>query len=423
VKALLLSTSLAGGAGGAAARLQRGLAAAGVDARVLVARGAGGAGVMRLRATRTEQRVRRWLERRPLRRYPGRDAALFSTAWVPSRVPRAVAALAPDIVNLHWVCDAFLSVAEIARLRRPLVWTMHDMWPFTGGCHYSEACERYAQRCGVCPQLASRRENDLSRRLWARKHRAWQRADLTVVAPSRWLADCARRSSLLGGRRVEVIPYGIDLQTFRPADQAAARDALGLPQGRRLLLFGAWANPRRKGRQELAEALRQLRASRADPGLELVTFGPPWDGGAVPDLVHHPLGRIDDPARLARAYAAADAFVLPSRADNLPTTVIEALACGTPCVAFDTGGVRDLVQHQENGFLAAPFAPESLARGIAWVLADPARRAALGAQARRKAERNHAPEVEARRYRELFAELLERGARRAGATPAGGDAR
>lgn len=407
MRALLVSTSLAGGAGGAAARLHRGLTDLGVTSRVLVARGADPAdpGVVLQRGPRADRLLRR-LERWPLRRFVGREPAFFSVQWAPSGVHRSVAALDPEIVNLHWVCGGFVPVRSLARMGRPIVWTLHDMWAFTGGCHYSDGCERYLDRCGACPQLDGRPDRDLSRRVWERKHRAWRDVPLTIVAPSKWLANCARQSALFRERRVEVIPYGIDLQAFRPTAQTAARQQLGLPLDRQIVLFGAWGNVRRKGREELVEALRCLSEVRGAERLCVVSFGPVWAEESIGDIAVRSLGKIDDAARLATVYSAADVYVLPSLADNLPNTVIEAMACGTPCVGFRTGGVPDLIEHRQTGFVAEAFDPASLAEGIAWVLADEGRRQELGARAREKAERDYGLEGEARRYRQLFESIL-----------------
>ena len=404
MKVLLLSTSLTGGAGGNALALQRGLRKQGVAADVLIERDEDlPPGVTRRPRSKAERLPLRF-ERAALRRYEQRWPSTFSIQWAPSGVHRSVAALKPDVVNLHWICGGFVPVKSVPRLGRPLVWTLHDMWPFTGGCHFAETCERYTERCGACPQLASAREHDLSRRVWMRKRRAWRELQVTVVCPSNWLADCARRSALFGDKRVEVIPYGIDTDVFRPLERDAARAALGLPRDVPIILFGAWESSRRKGMQHLTEALTILARREPRPAPHVVVFGFPWQEDTIGGLPVTSLGRLDDAATLARAYSAADVFVHPSIADNLPTTVIESLACGTPCSAFRVGGLTDLIDHGRNGTLARPFDAAELAEGIEHVLASGAE---ARARARAKVEEQFGQELQARRYRELFEGLLE----------------
>jgi len=404
MRVLLFSTSLAGGAGGNALALQRGLLELGVSAEVLIERDEDlPPGVTRRPRTKAERFLLRF-EHAALRRYEERWPSSFSIQWAPSRVHRTVAARKPDIVNLHWICGGFVPVPSVPRLGRTLVWTLHDMWPFTGGCHFAETCERYTERCGACPQLASSMDRDLSRRVWTRKQRAWRELPLTVVCPSNWLADCARRSTLFRDKRVEVIPYGIDTNVFRPIEQGAARAALGLPQDVPILLFGAWENSRRKGMEHLTEALSILARKGAQPPPHVVIFGFPWQEDNVAGLRVTSLGRLDDASSLAQAYAAADVFVHPSIADNLPTSVIESLACGTPCAAFRIGGLPDLIDHELNGTLAQPFDPAALAEGIEWVLASGPE---VRVRARAKVEAQFDLASQARRYRNLFEGLLE----------------
>jgi glycosyltransferase involved in cell wall biosynthesis len=298
----------------------------------------------------------------------------------------------------------------MVRLPRPLVWTLHDMWAFTGGCHYDGSCGRYVESCGVCPRLSSSRQNDLSRWVWRRKRRAWKELDLTVVCPSRWLADCARHSSLLAGRRVEVIPYGLDLGRFRPLERRQAREWLGLEREKRLVLFSAIKARQNihKGYQVFRQALQVLADKGWGEKLEAVVLGSAAPDGA-PDLPlrTHYLGHFQDEVSLALVYAAADAFVLASQQDNLPNTLLESLACGTPCVAFDVGGVPEAVEHQATGFLAHAGDAQALARGVEWVLEDEGRWQRLCQASRIKAEREFDEASQAGRYLSLYEELVE----------------
>ncbi|HEY9856170.1 MAG TPA: glycosyltransferase family 4 protein [Stenomitos sp.] len=347
------------------------------------------------------------LDRLPMRTYQVSDPFLFSTHVVGWSLERAVRRTNPAIAHLHWISSGFMAIEALAALRRPLVWTLHDMWAFTGGCHYDQGCGRYQERCGSCPILASSREADLSRRNWERKARAWRDLDLTIVTPSRWLGSCAESSSLFRGLRVEVIPYGLDLDRFKRIDKAVARQLLGLPQDRLLVLFGAMGTDvPRKGFAHFQAAVRSLVQAGCGGRTELVVMG-----GAKPTraqdlaLPVHDLGVLHDDIALALAYAAADVFVAPSTQENLANTVLEALACGTPTAAFRIGGMPDMIDHQVTGWLAEPFHSEELAAGLAWLLEDPERLRRLGQQAREKAEREFEMKTNARRYARLYQEL------------------
>jgi glycosyltransferase involved in cell wall biosynthesis len=346
----------------------------------------------------------------PLKLYPQRQGTTFSPQWVPDTLISRVAQLAPDIINPHWINQGFVQIETLAKLKRPLVWTLHDMWAFTGGCHYNQDCERYTASCGACPQLGSTKDKDLSRWVWQRKAKAWRNLNLTIVGLSSWLAKCATSSSLFKDVRVELIPNGLDTQRYKPINRHVARDLLNLPQDKQLILFGSLkaTGDKRKGFHLLQPALRDLSKSGWQDRLELVIFGAsepdnPPDFG----LKAHYLGTFSDDLSLALVYSAADVFVLPSTQENLANTVMEALACGTPCVAFNIGGMPDMIEHQKNGYLAQPFKNEDLAQGIAWVLENEERHQKLSHRAREKAQQEFTLEIQARRYLSIFTEICE----------------
>jgi glycosyltransferase involved in cell wall biosynthesis len=309
----------------------------------------------------------------PLTGYGNRHHSMFSAQWFPDALVQQVNDLNPDIVHLHWVCNGFLKIESLPQLKKPIVWTFHDMWSFTGGCHYSLECDRYTNCCGSCPQLGSKRNWDLSRWVWNRKAHSWKNLDLTIVTPSEWLAKCAQASSLFQGYRVEVIANGLDTQVYKPIDRASAREILNLPQDKKIILFGAGSSSSdpRKGFNFLLMALEKLAQQDGNDRLELAIFGDSSSHSEFPAKlkVHH-LGQLNDDLSLAISYSAADIFVAPSIQDNLPNTVMEALACGTPCVAFNLGGMPDMIQHQSNGYLSKTFEVEDLVKGIEWVLAE-----------------------------------------------------
>ena len=418
MKVLLLNTSdITGGAARAAYRLHGGLQSIGVESQMLVQDKSSDDEAVTAPSKRLEQsiaKIRVAFDALPLKFYRQRDNNSFSLQWLPDRIAPKINQLNPDVINLHWTNEAFIKVETLARFNRPLVWTLHDMWAFTGGCYYSQDCDRYTASCGDCPQLHSSKEWDLSRWVWQRKAKYWKNIDLTIVALSSWLSKCAKSSSLFRELRIEVIPNGLDISKYRPINQQVARELLNLPQNKHIVLFGSiWAtNVKRKGFHLLQPALQDLSQSGWQDKLELVIFGASQPK-APPDFgfkVHY-LGTLSDDLLLALTYSAADVFVLPSTQENLANTVMEAIACGTPCVAFNIGGMPDMIEHQKNGYLAQPYRIEDLAQGIAWVLENEERHQKLSDRAREKAEQEFTLEIQANRYLSLFSELAHGGDR------------
>ncbi|MEC4675896.1 MAG: glycosyltransferase family 4 protein [Nitrospirota bacterium] len=413
MKTLLLNTSdISGGAARAAYRLHKGLQSAGVACTMLVQDKAGddpSVIVRRGRLAKATVAFRPGLDSLALKFYRSKKPVIFSLACLPDGIGREVALHNPDIVHLHWIALGFLRLETIRRFRRPIVWTLHDMWAFTGGCHYAGECTKYTGYCGRCPHLGSNSDRDISRWQIKRKLKVFADIDLTVVAPSRWLADCARESLLFKDKRIEVIPNGLDTRCFSPMDRRTARKILSLPQDKKLILFGAQNSvvDSRKGFQFFGPTLRRLAENGWSGKAELVVFGSekPTDS---PDLGLKAtyLGAFQDDISLAVLYSAADVFVLPSTQDNLPNVIMEALACGTPCVAFDIGGMPDLIEHKKNGWLAEPFGAGGLADGIEWVLGDEERNKELSVRARRKVEEEFDLNLAARKYMDLFTGIL-----------------
>ncbi len=401
-----------GGAARGATRLLGGLRLQGVDTRLYVQRKSGDSpNVIGPPATLGKAMgfARRKLESFIFGLSSGKVKGLFSPAFLPDRLPTHVSTFAPDIIHLHWVAR-MMRLETLRRFSAPVVWTLHDSWPFTGGCFLPANCTRYRESCGRCPVLGSSQEEDLSHKVWRRKQNAWQDLNLTIVAPSRWMAACAQASSLFRDRRIEIIPNGLDVLHFKPFDKRAARESFGLPQDKKLILFGAKdaTRDRNKGFHLLVQALHELRRSGRGDTVEIVIFGssgpnPPEDLG----FKAHYLGWQRDDAGLARLYSAADVFVFPSMQETLGYAAMEAMASGTPCVAFDQGGVPDLVDHEQNGYLAQPYDPADLAQGIAWVLGDDRRREELSAHARDKVEQEFALEKVVAQHLALYREIVK----------------
>lgn len=400
-----------GGANRAAYRIHRALEDHGIGSTMLVANARRGDRSVVGPAT-APGRV--WAKARRLLGLPLRsllrtaNPSLHSPACIPSRWSRRLDASACDVVHLHWINGEMMSIADIGRLHKPVVWKLCDMWAFCGAEHYTDD---FRWRDGYTRSNRPPHESgfDLNRWTWRRKRRHWRRP-FSLVAPSRWLADCARTSLLLRGWPVTVIPNPIDTDTWSPAEKPLARRALELAPDVPLLVFGALgggADPR-KGFDLLAAAVRGLQGRVEN--LQVVVFGES-EPREVPDI-GRPIrytGHLHDDERLRLLYSAADVVAVPSRLEAFGQTASEAHACGTPVVAFDNTGLADIVDHRKTGYLARAFDVEDLADGIAWVLA--ARGQGLGAAARRRACHLWDARVVARQYAEVYREAIDSAAR------------
>lgn len=389
-----------GGAARAAYRLHQALRADGVDSKMVVARKTtqdpfvyGPTGLVG-DVLSTLSAALEWL---PVKAY-GLSVRHFSPGFFTSPgVVRQVNSLNPDVVHLHWIAGGALGIRGLRRLAAPLVWTLHDMWPFTGGCHYDRGCGRHREGCGRCPILGSSSRFDLSRLQAWRKRRAISRmGKVRFIGSSSWIAAEAGVSLIARRSEIEVHPNPVDHNVFAPVEKSFARRVLGLPTDVPLLLFVAakpTTNPV-KGFDHLVDAIERLRAAEAN----LVLVGA-VDASTLPMLPVrvHVLGELHDDVSLTLAYSAADVAVVPSVQDNAPLVVSEAMACGTPVVAFSIGGLPDLVRHRETGFLASPFDPVEFATGIDWVLAEN-REGRIGAAARESVVRRYDPIHVARAY-------------------------
>ena len=367
-------TDIIGGAGIAAYRLHQGLRQASIDCQMLVARKAtSDPTVHRLsprlnRLGRLQQRYATQQHKRQLRQNErANDSAYWSLNNATYPIADVINSFHADAVHIHWIGDNYLPIQQFSKINAPIIWTLHDMWAFTGGCHYSGECTAYQHSCGNCPQLVQPQPDDISYKVLQQKRQSWQAQPMTIVCPSQWLADCVKESAVLADKAVHVIPNGIDTKQFKPIDMSSARQAFNLPIDKKLVLFGAFGGTTdpRKGFTYLRDALQQLPETS---DIELVVFGADQPQNLEVNLPVHQVGRLQDTVSIALLYAACDVFVLPSMQDNLPNTILEALACGTPCVAFDTGGIPDLIQHQANGYLAKLKDSHDLAQGIQSIL-------------------------------------------------------
>lgn len=317
-----------------------------------------------------------------------------------------------DIIHLHWINFGFQSTDTLNKLLllgKPIVWTFHDMWAFTGGCHHSGTCNNFQEVCGHCKFMKNPSEGDLSHRRWLAKKKVYQTTPFVSVTCSRWLGEKARKSSLLRNSRVESIPNPLDVQLFHPIDKTQARQQLSLPENKELILFAAMrVNAIGKGFRYLVEAIELLLLNNPDRAqtIELVVFGQ-VDQEVMQSLpiTTHSLGQLSDPQQIACAYSAATAFVIPSLEENLPNTIMEAMACGTPVVGFRTGGIPEMIDHLQNGYIAEHASSASLLEGILWTL-DQSLELGLPERARQKVLTTYSEEIVARQYTELYQSLL-----------------
>ena len=310
-----------------------------------------------------------------------------------------------DVVHLHWVNQAFLSLQDLERIidsGKPVIVTMHDMWYVTGVCHHADSCRKYEVQCTDCP-LLSPHGIDLARRVFDRKKQLYARRPITFVGCSQWITDLARRSRLTQGHRVVSIPNAINTDIFRPQDQQEVRRQLSLPTDMPLILFSSRRiTDRLKGFHLLVEACRILHSKH--PGLRL---GIVVAGGESETIRHalpfpvFPVSYVSKDLDIARLYAAVDAYVTPSLQDNLPNTIVEALACGIPCVGFNVGGIPEMIDHELNGYVAQTRDADDLGRGILYCI-DPTRHAQLAEHAREKALRTYSEERVAKLYCEVY---------------------
>jgi glycosyltransferase involved in cell wall biosynthesis len=316
-----------------------------------------------------------------------------------------------DILHLHWIAG-FLDYTTFFSQRQrslPIVWTLHDMNPFTGGCHYDAGCGKYRKHCGACPEIGSAAENDFSAQSWARKKKALAVGGgdtIHIVTPSRWLAEEAKKSALFSRFSVTVIPNGVDTERFQPRSARTVRDRHGIPESAKVVLFVAhWVSERRKGLDVLREALRGMQEN-TDLYFLIIGRGVSAEAFGQRAVV---LEHVDDELALSSIYSAANLFVVPSRQDNLPNTGLEALACGIPTVASAVGGLPDIIRDGETGLLVPPGDTGALRTAITRLLQDPDRQAGMAKACRQRALEEFSLGLQSRRYLTLYESLIPAG--------------
>jgi glycosyltransferase involved in cell wall biosynthesis/MoaA/NifB/PqqE/SkfB family radical SAM enzyme/GT2 family glycosyltransferase len=414
-----------GGAGKAAYRLHKGLQAIGVDSTMLVLnKRSGDPSVKVLPADYSKgmtncldvsvynssvwnQQTGRW--GMLMSNYPNRPAGLemFADANSDVRLDLVKEIREADVINLHWVAGLMDYNRALFALRgKSIVWTLHDMNPFTGGCHYAGDCKKYIEGCWACPQLGSDTKNDLSHHVWKQKNDVYKFLNINIVTPSRWLDQCVAESKLLSRFPANVIPNGFPFDIFKPYPKEEARKILNVPESVKVIMFGAdYIVNERKGFKYLLNALNKFNLKNRQNNI-ILTFGHlPESVKITSKYPVYNLGPIEDENQLAVAYSAADVFVIPSLEDNLPNTVVEAMACGVPVVGFDIGGIPDVVVHKKTGFLVKPKNIAGLIEGIDWVLSSSDSGRNFSEQCRKKVEKKYAFEEQAKTYYELYSRI------------------
>ncbi len=412
MKILIVNTSdTIGGAARAAYRLHNALLKEGIDSKMLVQNKKSDDYTVISTAVNKFQKglnlLRPAIDQLPLKFYKNKTKTLFSPSWFGfSKVVNKINEINPDIVHLHWICGGMIKIENIAKIKAPIVWSLHDMWPFTGGCHYDEECKGYEKHCGNCKVLGSDKKNDLSKKIFKRKQKVYrQKKDITIVGLSRWLNETSKFSTLLKDKKHVRLPNLIDTGKFKPFEMAKARELWNLPKNKKLVLYGAMiaTSDPRKGFIKLSEAISKIDKNE---DLEFVVFG-----SSEPQIAPNfrfktnYVGRLYDDVSLVTLYNAVDVMVVPSLQENLSNTIMESLSCGTPVVGFDIGGNSDMIDHKQNGYLAKPFDTIDLKNGIEWILYNENYNE-LCQNARKKVEKEFDSKIVAKKYIKLYEEIL-----------------
>jgi glycosyltransferase involved in cell wall biosynthesis len=382
MKVVHINTSdIHGGAAIAAHRLHKSLLNENIDSKMLVMnKDSDEKEIVFARNNNFEKHIfsksRTLLKKVILSKYRNRKDIIFSPAKFGLDITKNKVIQEADVIHLHWVVGGFLSLNSLDKLfslDKKIVWTLHDMWAFTGGCHYSGTCEEYTNNCGDCPILNSNKDNDLSRKVFAIKKDIFQQQNIDVITCSNWLGDCARESALLKTKNINIIPNILDTNIFKPINKNIARKILNLDINTKYILFGAINSTadKRKGWKYLKEAVQIL--DKVDDNfkneIELLVFGSSYSKNieSLPFEVKF-LGRLYDEYSLSLVYNASDVFVGPSLEEAFGQTFNESIFCGTPAVSFESTGTEDVIEHKINGYLAEYKNSEDLAKGIIWTL-------------------------------------------------------
>ncbi len=355
------------GAGRAAYRLHKGLLDAGVDCQMWV--GAKRTDDNTVVDIHKDKLTKKWtkafvkIEKYIIKGFAGGAKEMFSIGHPGHSVRKRIEADKPDVIHLHWLNRGFVNIKELKDLDIPIVISLHDMWWFTGGCHYDEECGRYIEGCGKCPVLRKDSEHGLSFRHLRNKRQILSSVkNITLIGLSTWMKSCAEQSLIGKDTKVIQLPNGIDISKFAPLNKMACREKHGLPKDKKLIMFAAVdvLSETRKGYKYISEALKQFNPEE----YELVVIGEKSKEISVSGLKTYFLGEINDDKLLIEYMSAVDVSVVPSLQENLSNLIMESMACETPVVAFNIGGNGDMIKHRHNGYLASDKNINDLGKGI-----------------------------------------------------------
>jgi len=369
---ILSNTDSGGGAAIAARRLNDALNARGTKSKMLVVNKTTSSDKVEQAEGGLFLKGRTYMEYVFQRRFLLKDKsiAMFSTNKVGVDVSNHYLVQEADVINIHWINFGFLSLNDIQKLyalKKPIIWTLHDMWMFTGGCHYSGDCRKYEQDCDVCPMLNF---DGVAHQIWLKKKEIFSGNNLNVITPSNWLGEICKTASLTKSAKVQSIPNTLNTELFKPFSKSEACEKLGLDPNKKYLLFSA-ANPNdvRKGFVYFVEAIKVVKEQYE--GVELIVMGKEQKEFENLPLKLNYVGFVKSEEQAAVVYNAASVFVIPSLEDNLPNTILEALSCGTPSVGFAIGGIKEMIETGVNGYLAKAKDAKDLAKGIIEMLENP----------------------------------------------------
>jgi len=403
-----------GGAARSAYRLHRELLKNEIDSSMFVQSKLSDDYTVKQRNTKYQKimaKLRPHFDAMPKMVYRNKRSIPWSVNWLPNFNIKHLNLMQADILHLHWICAGFIPILALKDICAPIVWTLHDSWAFTGGCHIPHDCFHYHESCGKCPQLGSRYYLDLSNIIWKQKQYVYKKKDILIVTPSNWLAKCAKSSTLLSDKQIEVIPNGIDCNIYKPIDKKNARNILGINQNEKIILFGAInsINDSNKGFQFLHSALKMMYRIYDNKNIRIIIFG-----ASSPEVkvdFYYPvqyIGHLHDDFSLALLYSAADVFVCPSKMESFSNTVAESLSCGLPSIAFNISGTVELIEHLQNGYLAKAYEPIDLANGIMWILEDERRWQFLSKNARNKMLNNYDISIIAKKHIDLYQKIINK---------------